>query len=244
MKRFLIALQFLTIVPLKIKGRIKDEDFGRALVYFPVIGLLIGLLLSLEVWILAFLPHMVTAALVLLTSIVITGGIHLDGFADTCDAFYGPNTKKRILEIMRDSRIGSIGAIGIALLLVLKFSLIVSIRRETLWKSLIMMTVFARYAQVFACSISDYARIEGKARPFIKYASYTDNVAGAIFTFTIFVLLAFMKGAVLFILVFIPVFIFTEIIKKRIDGMTGDTIGAISEIAEISVLFFALLWNI
>jgi len=240
----MVALQFLTILPIKINKRIKDEDYGRSLLYFPAIGLLIGLALSLEAWILAFLPHMAVAALVLLTSIAITGGIHLDGFADTCDAFYGSDKKEKSLEIMRDSHIGSMGAIGIAMLLVLKFGLLASIQREALWKCLVMMMLFSRYAQVFACTVSDYARTEGKAKTFIKYASSADHFTAAIVTFTIFVLLAFIKGGLLFTSAFIPVFILVKIIKKRINGMTGDTIGAISEIAEVCILFFALLWKI
>ncbi len=242
MKQFLIALQFLTILPIKIRLEIKAKDFGKSLVYFPVAGILIGSLLALILLVFNFLPHLVTAALVLVGSIIITGGIHLDGFADTCDGFYGSKPKEKILEIMRDSRIGVMGVIGIVGLLLLKFSLIVSIPQNILWKALILMAVFARWCQVWACYTSKYARKEGKAEYFIEYAGKKEFLAGGLFTIVLFLLLMKTKGIILLALSILPIFLFINYIKRRIGGMTGDTIGATSEIAEIAVLLFALIY--
>jgi len=239
-KRFLIALQFLTILPIKIKSEIKEENFGRSLVYFPIVGILIGILLAITSHILVFLPRMVLGAFILLISIVVTGGIHLDGFADTCDGFYGSKPKKKILEIMRDSRVGVMGVIGIVCLLLLKFTLIVSIPKNILWKSLIMMATFARWSQVLACCTSKYAREEGKAKYFIEYANRGGIIIGGVLTFVLFLFLAKLKGVMLFILAFATIFLFINYVKKKIGGMTGDTIGATSEVAEVAVLFFAL----
>ena len=130
MKRFLIALQFLTILPLNIKGKIEEKDFGRSLIYYPIVGLLIGLFLAGIAYISAFLPPLVTSVLILVAWMVITGGIHLDGFADTCDGFYGNRPKEDILKIMRDSRIGTMGAAGVVMLLLIKFATLSSIRSE------------------------------------------------------------------------------------------------------------------
>ncbi|MBU2102175.1 MAG: adenosylcobinamide-GDP ribazoletransferase, partial [Candidatus Omnitrophica bacterium] len=101
MKRFLIALQFLTILPFSIKGKIEKEDFGRSLVYFPIVGLLLGFFLASIAYISLSLPPMVRSILILVVWMVITGGIHLDGFADTCDGFYGIRPREEILKIMR-----------------------------------------------------------------------------------------------------------------------------------------------
>ena len=160
MKRFLIALQFLTILPFNIKGKIEEKDFGRSLIYFPIVGLLIGLFLASIAYISAFLPSLVISVLILAAWMAITGGIHLDGFADTCDGFYGNRPKEDILKIMRDSRIGTMGAAGVVMLLLFKFATLSSIRPEDLWKVLIMTVVFARWSQVLACSISKYVRDE------------------------------------------------------------------------------------
>ena len=241
MKQFLIALQFLTILPIKIKSGVKRKDFGVALIYFPIAGALIGLLLVLILLVFGFLPHLVTAVLVLIGSIVITGGLHLDGYADTCDGFYGSKPKEKILEIMQDSRVGVMGVIGIVGLLLLKFTLIVSIPQNILWRVLIMMVVFARWSQVLACYTSNYARKEGKAKYFVECARKRELLIGGLFTAASFLLLLKFKGVILLTLSLFPVFLFINYVKRKIGGMTGDTIGATSEVAEIAVLFFALI---
>ena len=268
-KQLLIALQFLTILPVspvrnkspkatvppmaeisngvKIsdggrKPDVKAENFGKSLVYFPIIGIFIGLLLVLILLLFNFLPHLVTIALVLIASVVITGGIHLDGFADTCDGFYGSNSREKTLEIMRDSRIGVMGVIGIASILLLKFTLIVSIPQNILWKILILMAVFARWCQVWACYTSKYARKEGKAKYFIEHVGKKEFLLGAFFTITLFLLLMKKEGIILLGLSLLPIFLFINYVKRKIGGMTGDTIGATNEIAEIAVLFFALIY--
>lgn len=239
MKQFLIALQFLTILPVRI-SEVKEKDFGKSLVYFPIVGMLIGCLLTLSLFVFSFLPPQVSVVLILVISIIITGGIHLDGFADTCDGLYGFKSKEEILKIMRDSCIGTMGVIGIICLLLLKFTILAGIPKETLWKSLIMMAVFARWIQGLACSISNYARQDGKAKYFIEYADKKGVFIGGLFTLALFLLLANFKGLILFTISLVPIFLFINYIKRKIGGMTGDTIGATNEVAEILILLFCL----
>lgn len=246
MKRLLIALQFLTILPFNIRKEIGAQDYGRSLVYFPAVGLSIGSALSAVSFSCGFLPVPVAAAIILIASALITGALHLDGFADTCDAFYGSKPKEEILRIMRDSRIGVMGVVGVTLLLLLKFSLIISLPRDTLWRSLIMICCFARWLQTTGCLVP-YARNEGKAEAFIKYARKSDVAIGGIFTLIVFGALLGLKGIVIFFSSIVPSLIFIRYVRNRIGGMTGDTIGAVSEIAEVSSLFFILIlgsvWN-
>lgn len=241
MKRFLVALQFLTIFPVKIKSEINGKDFGASLLYFPAVGLLIGLLLALAASSFHFLPALVKSAIILMISVFVTGGIHLDGFADTCDGFYGNKSVEKMLEIMRDSRTGAMGVIGIACLIILKFSVIASLRPELLWKILIAMSVFSRWAQSLACYAASYVRAEGKAKYFMEYSRRRDIIAGGIFILAVFVLLMPSKGIILFLLSLLPVSLFFYYIKRRIGGMTGDTIGAVNEIAEACVLLLGLI---
>ena len=240
MKGFLIALQFLTIFPVRIKS-IKGKDFGDSLLYFPLIGLLIGLLLTLSSFLFSFLPPFLKATLILLTSIIITGGIHLDGFADTCDGFYGKKEKEKILEIMGDSCIGVMGVIGLIFNLLLKIGFIMAFSGAILWKALILMTVFSRWTQVLACNISSYARKEGKAKYFIEYASKRSLYLGGGFCLALFLFLIQFKGVILFFFSLLPVFLFSSYVKRKIGGMTGDTIGAVSELSEIVLLCGCLL---
>lgn len=243
MKRFLIALQFLTILPVKIKSEIKEIDFGKALLYFPIVGLLIGFLLAGAAFFLGFATDLFKGACVLILSIIITGGIHLDGFADTCDGFYGAKTKEEILKIMRDSRIGAMGVIGIVSLLLLKFTLIISIPRGFLLKSLIMMAVFGRWSQLLSCYTSKYAREEGKAKYFIEYANRKDFIIGSFITFVLFLLIAKQTGMWIFILALLSTLLFIQYVKRKIGGMTGDTIGAINEVEEVAILFLAFVYS-
>lgn len=242
MRGFLIALQFLTILPITVRPEPEKEDFGRSLVWFPVVGALIGLALSICLILLSFfLPQIVVAAFILAGSIIITGGVHLDGFADTCDGIFGAATKEKILEIMRDSRIGTLASVGITTLLILKVSILASLEPKVLCKILIFMPIFARWSQVAVCCLSRYAREEGKAKYFIEYAKKKELIIGALFTLAVSILLLRLKGVILFLTSIIPVLLSIKYIKTKIDGMTGDTVGAINEVAEAAVLLFGLI---
>lgn len=241
MKKFLIALQFLTILPIALKGEVKEKDFGGALIYFPFVGFLIGVCLSFCFEVLSFVPILVRSILVLIFSIIITGAVHLDGFADTCDGFYGARSKEDILRIMRDSHIGAIGVIGVVSLLILKFVLISSIPYSSLWKVLIMMATFSRLSQVVACCTSTYARSEGKARYFMEYAPKRALFIGMLFSLFIFLVFAKLKGLIFFAISLTVAFLVSVFLKKKLEGLTGDTIGAINEISECVVLFCFLL---
>ncbi|MCQ9207678.1 MAG: adenosylcobinamide-GDP ribazoletransferase [Omnitrophica bacterium] len=241
MKRFLIALQFLTVLPVRIKSKVEKNDFGASLLYFPLVGLLIGLLLVLGAFIFSSFPSLIKAAIILIISIIITGGIHLDGLADTCDGFYGHNPKEKILDIMRDSRIGTMGVAGVVSILLLKFSLIASFPEGLLWKTLLLSAVFSRWAQVMACFSSSYARREGKAKYFIELAAKKEFLLSSLFTLALFGVFMKLNGLILFVVSLLPTFLFMQYMKKRIGGMTGDTIGALSEFAEVTVLLSAFL---
>jgi len=246
-KRFLAALQFLTILPLSVRSGIEGKDLGESLIYFPVIGLLIGALLAGAAFLFSPLPGLLKSAIIVILSTFITGGIHLDGFADTCDGFYGSRSKEKILEIMRDSRIGSMGAMGLTAILLLKFSVIATLPNDILWKALIAMAVFSRWAQVLACGAYPYARGEGKAKYFIERANGREIAIGVFFTLAVFFLLMHLMGILLFFVSAACVYFFMRYINKKIGGMTGDTIGAVNEIAEVSILLLlgimSGLWN-
>lgn len=240
MKSFFGAVQFLTIFPLPAKGRIDTQDFGKALFYFPLVGLILGCILAaVSVYSFHIFSPLVMAALLILVSTVLTGGLHLDGFADTCDGLYGFHSPEKRLEIMRDSRTGVMGVAGLVCLLLLKFSLLTHIPLSSLWKTLVMMAVISRWSMVIACYGSAYPRQEGKARLFIEQARLHHLLAGGMLTFFLFLFLAPGKGLIIFFGTLITVSLFILYIRKKIGGMTGDTIGATNEIAEVSALLLA-----
>jgi len=243
MKSFLIALQFLTILPVKIKSKIAKKDFCGSLTYFPLVGVVIGILLCFVLLVFGFLPKIFLAALMIAVLALITGGIHLDGFADTCDGFCGSKQKERTLDIMRDSHIGSMGAIGLVSLLLLKFTLITSIEQDILWKGLIMMLVFSRWAQVLACYLSEYLHQEGKAKYFIGNCQKRELFLASGFSVGLFLLLMQAAGLILFFAAAVIALVIIKQVNKRIGGMTGDTVGAVSEITEVVILLFYLFYQ-
>jgi len=241
LKTFLIALQFLTIIPVRISGKIDERDFGRSLLYFPQIGFLLGAFLASWAFILMPLPSPVRSVLILIAWIIITGAVHLDGLADTCDGFYAGRTREDILRIMRDSRIGAMGVIGIAVILLVKFALIESLSMPDLCRALVMATTFSRWSQALACLISGYARREGKATLFIAHAQRNDIIMGGLFTLVLFIGLAGIKGILVFVSAFLAGLLFVRYARIKIGGMTGDVIGALNEITEAVVLFSTLM---
>lgn len=243
MKRFLIALQFLTNVPVKLNSKPGPDDFRKSLYYFPVAGLLIGSILAAGSVFFDFLPPPVKAALIIIVSVLLTGGLHIDGFADACDAFYGNRPKEKILEIMRDSRIGSMGAAGIVSILLLKYGVFMTLPQDILWRALLLSGVFSRWIQSAACFSSAYAREDGRGGHFIGYSSGKEIIPGLVFAMALFPLLLGVWGPTLFFASIIPVFFLFVYMKKRIGGMTGDTVGALSEVAEVSVFLFVLVAN-
>jgi adenosylcobinamide-GDP ribazoletransferase len=246
MKQMFIAFQFLTILPFRIQAAIREEDYARSLAYFPIVGMFIGSILSAVSLCSGFLPIPVTAVIILAVSACITGALHLDGFADTCDGFYGSRPREEILRIMRDPSCGAMGLVGLMLLLLFKFSLIISIPKETLWRVFIPMCCFSRWAQSMCCFLP-YARTEGKAAFFIKHIRRQDIMIGGSFTLMICLVLFGIKGIALSLISVIPVLLFIRYSKAKIGGVTGDTLGAVNEIAESAMLFSIIalgpIWN-
>jgi len=239
-RKFLIAVQFLTVLPVKVAGTLNQGDFRFLGVFFPLVGFLIGVILSGGALVLGFLPSMVLAVVMLGLSSALTGALHLDGLADTLDGFYGGKSKEHSLLIMRDSRIGTYGAVGICIILILKFSLLAGYSREMLLKMLILAPMFSRWVQSLALAVCSYARTDGKAEWFFAAAQGCDPAIGALFSVGITGLLLGWMGVLVFGMALLPVLLFMRLSEFRIGGMTGDTVGAASEIAEVSFLLCSL----
>ena len=262
MNNFLWALKFLTIIPIDRDDRIKPKDFGWVVFWFPVVGFCIGIFLSIAYLSLYFFfPNLIADALIILIYIAITGALHLDGLADTCDGIWGGWDKEKRLKIMKDSRIGVFGAIGLICMLGLKYIGLLSIGEINAIKYspfsdsvkcvscfaspvlvtkctvLILMPVVGRWAQVCAAGLTKYARSESGTGSFIlegttlKHIIYTSIIP-------LFLIWLFynLSGFIIFAIIIIFTLIWIWYIKKKIGGMTGDTLGATNEIAELLYL--------
>ena len=118
MRHLLVAIRFLTVLPVSLQGRVQDEELGGSLLWFPLVGLLIGsLLLLVQQMAAPALPPPAVGALMLLVWVAVTGAIHLDGLADTCDGLYGGRTPAERLRIMKDPHVGAMGVVVAAIVL-------------------------------------------------------------------------------------------------------------------------------
>lgn len=233
-------IQFLTRIPLPVNLDVTEEDFTEGVIFFPVIGALIGLLTYALVAMLEYrFSSGVLAMLVIGFQIFITGGLHLDGLADTFDGLYSNRPKERILEIMKDSRIGSNGALVLIVVILLKLTLMVQVI-ETYDKAMIIILTpaFARYTVIVASRFSRYARDKGMGNFFIGKTK-NDHVVMA----TIFVLaMSMLRPINLVILGATAAFAiaYSRHASKKIDGITGDILGCMIELAEVLILLLYL----
>jgi len=227
------ALGLLTIFPVRYGERVS----ARAFAYYPLVGLILGILLSVTYFLLQLaLPSLIVAALIVVLWATLTGALHLDGFSDACDGLFAATARERRLEILRDVHLGAFGAVGLALLLITKVTAVASIAS---FAPLFLAPMLGRWAMVYAATFPP-ARNEGMA--VIFRAGLTRRV---VFAATLVAMLggAFFGwfGLVAFI---VAVAIATSIARfamNRLGGLTGDIYGMICESVEVGVLVVGTL---
>lgn len=244
MKKILLAINFLTKIPFS-KLKYSKNDIGKSSTYFPIAGLVIGIILVLSNFILGrFFPGGPLINLILIFILtILTGGIHLDGLADTVDGLASKaSSKEKILEIMHDSRIGAMGVLALVFTVFFKFTLLNNIPSYFMPGALIIFPVISRWCMVLAITTSNYARSEGLAKVFIENKSLKIFSTATILTLCILFFLPVLYSKMDFRPIFImfEAAVFTLIlnwyIKRKIGGITGDTLGAVNEINEILIL--------
>lgn len=238
MSSFLVALQFLTIVPLKIK-EFSGRKITGVMIYFPIVGLFLGLVLLGINTLLCFLnvyPFTVNIILVV-TLIVITGGMHLDGLSDTADALLSGKPKEEMLAIMRDPHVGVMGVLSLVSIIILKIGLLSSVKASSKAAVLLLMCVLSRWSVVFLMFLFPYVRQDGKAKILIQGMNLRtlvfSSIAVIIFAFAIWRI----KGLLALLIIAGCTYLSGKIISRKIGGITGDTLGATIEIIEIITLF-------
>jgi len=240
MKSFLIALQFLTSIPFRLKN-IKQKELPGSVTYYPLVGLLIGVLLVLAFFGLdKIFSSLIASLLVVGVYILLTGALHLDGFSDTVDGLYGGRTKEDVLRIMEDSAVGAKGAVWTALIIVLKIIIIGTLPANKLFSALLLFPVLGRYSMTILMKYSAYAKEYGLGKAYCKNITAAQFVIINAFTLLVSILFGFsglaaFGGAVLTALVIKRYF------DKKLGGVTGDIFGFTVEAAEIAaLLMFAI----
>ncbi len=242
---FFAALQFLTVIPVPWWHKDSPEELGRSIVYFPVVGLIIGFILAGSHWLFGlFLPFPLVNALLLVVLVIITGALHLDGFVDTCDGAGSRGTTEDRWKVMHDSRVGAFGIIGVVLLLLVKYVALSSTPGYLTVMVLVFMPVVSRWVMVYVIFAFPYARPSGLGKVFKQAARWPRFTIATLLVFIVAVVLiplVHLAAMVIVIGVWIISTLVAFYIKNKFSGFTGDTYGAINEIAEVSTLLLIIL---
>ena len=243
MRRFILTLQFLTRIPINIQLDIQENDFAKGIIYFPVIGLIIGLFNGMLFYGTSkLIQGGVPILCYILGNVLITGALHVDGLADTCDGLFSARKKERMLEIMRDSRVGTNGVIAILFDFLFRYSVLSSLSFEQALGAIILSSVAGRTILGILMYVSSYARKEeGLGGLFLsKVTGSRVCICSLLGTAIIFAGMK-GKGILLFILCLVTAFVFKAYTYSKIQGMTGDTLGAANEIVEIIYILACIL---
>lgn len=237
-----IAGAFLTRLPVASGVCMEPCELARSMGLFPAVGLALGLGLALlDVFLGAFLPGAVVNGLLLSALVWVTGALHLDGLADLTDGLAGGRTRQRALEIMKDSRVGALGAVALILALLLKYVSLTSLPAECRAAALVFMPAAGRWIQVMLAGCCRYVRAEGgTGGAFVDHLGLRETSL-ATGTLTVAALLLFgLKAAVLLPALVLALFVLIRYFEKRLGGVTGDVLGAATELMEILTLLVIL----
>ncbi|HEB50939.1 MAG TPA: adenosylcobinamide-GDP ribazoletransferase [Desulfobulbus sp.] len=247
MHSFVAALRFLTILPIPGAMGTESGDLAASTPCFPLVGLLIGLCSVPAAWLfVALLPPAVAALPIITLLFAFSGGLHLDGLADTADGLFSARPREEMLAIMRDSRIGAMGVIALVILLLLKAASLASMDPDRLLAAVLLMPVAGRCAILVMMAVLPYARPEGGLGTlFYTRRSRLTGLWGGVFFLACSVLAAGPGGLAVAAFTLLVLLVFALFLKKRLGGATGDTLGASCELAELCVAlaFSCTLWG-
>ncbi|HHK9551200.1 TPA: adenosylcobinamide-GDP ribazoletransferase [Enterobacter sichuanensis] len=249
LKMLWATLGFITRIPVpqKWSDGVEFSQYGRGVPWFPVVGLIVGGLAAVSYLAVSQTGGgiIIGAVAWVLALVLLTGGFHLDGLADTCDGVFSARTRERMLEIMRDSRLGTYGGLAIVFCILIKVATAISLAHlpvNTLFALLVCAPIVGRTGMVLAMYRQHYAREgAGMANAYLGHISGKETIITLCIGVALVGLMAGMQGLVASIIAWIAVNAVKTFLSRRLNGLTGDTLGAMEEIGEM-VFLLALLW--
>jgi len=234
-----IALQFLTILPVKVTEPLDNKQLGQSLLFYPVVGLFIAVALIILASLLSSQASFVSAILVLIIWTALTGGLHLDGLADSADAWLGGlGDKEKTLAIMKDPASGPIAVALLILVLLTKLIMLSELLAEQNYLAIILATTLARTALPLLFLTTPYVRKQGIAELLIQYQP---RVATKYVVLAVAVLSVLLGGFWLLLVAFGVFLVLRYVMQQRLNGTTGDTAGAMVELLETAILITAVI---
>lgn len=231
---FWIALQFLSSLPIRLPGMPQPQELGRSLLFYPLVGLLFGLLLWALNSVLTGTPLMLHAALLLTAWVLLSGGLHLDGLADSADAWLGGfGDRERTLTIMKDPRSGPIAVVTLVLVLLLKFCALLALIEQQHTAVLLIVPLIGRSALLAVFLTTPYVRPGGLGQ---ALADHLPRKAGWWVLGVSALASVALAGFWVMVLAASGFVWLRRVMIKRLGGTTGDTAGALLELLEVLVL--------
>ncbi|WP_370543514.1 adenosylcobinamide-GDP ribazoletransferase [Herbaspirillum sp. Sphag64] len=242
LRLFFTAVQFFTRLPIPRWVGFDPQWLSRATRYLPAVGLLIAILCAGVYAILVYcLPKSVAILLSTVAGIYFTGALHEDGFADVCDGFGGGSQPQRVMEIMRDSRLGTFGVLGLVLLVAVKLVTLTSLPVEKIAPALLVAHPFSRGCVAGLIWGMKYVREEGKAKPMVQQMTVIEFVVSTL-TALCPLMLCGMSGwlpwsALLLAsaVALVAVMFLVRLFQRRLGGYTGDCLGAVQQLSEVAI---------
>lgn len=236
----LIALQFLTILPVKVAEPLDNKQLGQSLLFYPIVGLIIASILIVAATLLTGSSSLVSAILLLVIWVALTGGLHLDGLADSADAWLGGlGDKEKTLSIMKDPTSGPIAVSLLILVLLTKFIMLSELITQQNWLAILLAITLARTALPLLFLSTPYVRQNGIAALLVKHQPQlaTKYVVLAV------AVLSILLGGLWWLLIAFAVFLLLRYaMQQRLGGTTGDTAGAMVELLETCILIAAVIF--
>ena len=248
-----LLFKFMTRLPVGFEPKFDSDSLGRSMKFFPVVGMVMGVILFGFYWGLSYFVYspMVMAVLLVIIEVILTGGLHLDGLADTFDGIFSYRSKQKMLDIMKDSRLGTNGGLVLILYFILKVALLYEISYDfelggltDLPSGVVLLLVpaIARLNSVINCASAPYARATGMGKTFVDNTNGIGVIIATILTFIYTAIICYIFVVPYIVLYTIPIlmglgYIFAKLMTRKIGGITGDTLGAVVELSEILSIF-------
>ncbi len=246
MRGFFAALTFLTPVRVPAGWSGGERGLRQAPAFFPLVGVLIGgVVAALTFGFDHILPALPAGVLAVLALVACSAGLHLDGLADTADGLLSSRPRERVLEIMRDSHIGTMGVLAVVGVLLLKVALLTSLDGASRWRMILLAPIAGRCALLLVMSLFPYARKDGGLGTVFQVEGRRAALLagwGVVVVFVAGWLCASFEGLVIAGAALAGALLLGWYIYRRIGGYTGDTLGATSELVEIVPFLVAVIW--
>lgn len=240
--QIVLLIQFMTRIYVPLKVEYSEEKLAKGIKYFPLIGYFIGLIIFVIVNILnKYVDNKyIISLLIILLELKLVGLIHVDGLADSFDGLFSYRDKDKILEIMKDSRVGTNGVVILIFYYLAKLILIAEIISHGDMRCLIVYPIIARMSTSVNAGFGVYARDKGMSTGIIGMNKAKDGIFSMILTLILTILVYYnsgmLKGIAMLMTGILFIFYFRQVVYKKIDGITGDTMGASLEMTGLIVL--------